>query len=133
MVKIVKQNFGSQLLIDIRADNLEELNETFYSFYNHGATSSDVEPDYFGGLFHATFWTTPYKLSKYLLNSSYHIIMNRCGDQPDKNFQNDVENLANRRKLEIIDEKIIEYAKDQTTAVEFTTTQEIPIGLQEAE
>lgn len=130
MVRIVKQSFGSQILMGIYGENSEELEQTFNSFYNHGATNG--EPDYGGALF-LTFWTTPQKLDKYFENSSYHVLMNQCGDKPGENFENEVKELANRRKLSIIEEKIIEYgnAKNEED-LEFTSAEEIPAGLQEA-
>jgi hypothetical protein len=66
------ENCGSQLCIWIEGEE-EAVNQRFYSFWNHGATSGELhwELDWL-----AYFWTTPDKLKKALVNINLFKVLN---------------------------------------------------------
>lgn len=64
MVKLYKQTFFNKLIIEINADNHNELVQTWYSFFNHGASNGElhvIEEDK-----SAYFYTTEPNLKKAL-------------------------------------------------------------------
>ncbi len=63
---------GTAAVVGIQGTE-QEIEEQFNSFWNHGATSGELTwdfPDF------AHFCTTPKKLDKYFLNSSFHKLLN---------------------------------------------------------
>jgi hypothetical protein len=76
-MKLVYQPLGTVCYVGIESDNLQEAQEQFYSFWNHGAT---------GGALHWMCPTFAYitsneeKLERYFLNSSLFLILNKYPD-----------------------------------------------------
>jgi len=83
-VELKVENLGSQLCVWIRGKNEQDINERFYSFWNHGATSGELhwELD-----LTAYFWTTPAKLLKALTNAHLFRLLNEGeADELDSGF-----------------------------------------------
>ena len=76
-MKLVYQPLGTVCYVGMESDDLQEVQEQYYSFWNHGAT---------GGGLHWMCDTFAYitsneeKLEKYFLNSSLHLILNKYPD-----------------------------------------------------
>ena len=76
-MKLIYQPLGTVCYVGIESDNLQETQEQYYSFWNHGAT---------GGGLHWMCDTFAYitsneeKLERYFLNSSLHLILNKYPD-----------------------------------------------------
>jgi hypothetical protein len=76
-MKLIYQPLGTASLVGIESDNPQEIEEQYYSFWNHQAT---------GGKLHwmcdtfAYITTSDEKLEKYFLNSSLHLILNKFPD-----------------------------------------------------
>lgn len=66
MVKFYIQNLTTSCVIGIEGDNEIEIERWYYSFFNHKATSSDLNW-YFNKKF-AYFWSTPEKFRKALFD-----------------------------------------------------------------
>ena len=75
--KLIYQNCGSHWAVGIHCEDETLLEQTFNSFWNHGATSS--EPHILTDeLWY--FWTTPEKLKQALVNAEWHKFLN---DHPE--------------------------------------------------
>jgi len=73
---LIKHDFGSVIAIGIQDNNKDQIEFTYFSFWNHGATQGDLEwvkEDF------AFFWTTPRKLRKSLIQSSLFQLLNIDG------------------------------------------------------
>ncbi len=67
MQKLYRHDFGGSVAIGIEDENPECIENRFYSFWNHGATSGELHwltPNF------AYFWTRPNSLEKALIKSS---------------------------------------------------------------
>ena len=71
--KLIYQNCGSHWAVGILCEDETLLEQTFNSFWNHGATSS--EPHILTDVLWY-FWTTPEKLKKALVNAEWHKFLN---------------------------------------------------------
>ena len=75
--KLLYQNCGSHWAVGIQCDDDTLREQTFNSFWNHGATSSDPH------IMTATlwyFWTTPDKLRKAMTNAALFKLLNEDED-----------------------------------------------------
>lgn len=76
-MKLIYQPLGSAILVGIESENKQEIEQQYYSFWNHGAT---------GGKLHwmcdtfAYITTHEKELEQYFLNSSLHLILNKFPD-----------------------------------------------------
>jgi hypothetical protein len=74
--KLLYQNCGTNWAVGISCSDETLLEQTFNSFWNHGATSS--EPHKLAGdLWY--FWTTPKKLLKAMTNAALFKLLNDAG------------------------------------------------------
>ena len=76
-VKLIYQNCGSHWAVGIHCEDETLLEQTFNSFWNHGATSS--EPHILTDVLWY-FWTTPEKLRHAMRNAAAFKLMNEDGD-----------------------------------------------------
>ena len=73
-MKLIYQPLGTVCLIGIETDNETERMEQYFSFWNHGATSGKLIE--LGDNFHY-ITSSPEKLEKYFVNSSFHLLLNK--------------------------------------------------------
>ena len=71
--KLLYQNCGSHWAVGIQCDDDTLREQTFNSFWNHGATST--EPHILTDTLWY-FWTTPAKLKQALINAEWHKFLN---------------------------------------------------------
>lgn len=74
MTKLFIQKIGTSIILGIIGTSTEAIIERYYSFWNHQATSEELEwknPDF------AYFWTTTDKLKRALIRASLAEILNR--------------------------------------------------------
>jgi hypothetical protein len=62
--EVTYQDHGTVIAVFIKGDNEQDVNERFWSFWNHGATSGEFH--WVEGKGNGYFWTTPAKLLKAL-------------------------------------------------------------------
>src|SRR5947208_266737 len=76
------QDFGTQLAIGILADTREEVEEQFFSFYNHEATEGQLHwliegaPHYL-----AYFWTDTHRLIRALVIAALWELINTAAER----------------------------------------------------
>jgi hypothetical protein len=63
------QNLGTNWLVILNG-NENDVELAFNSFYNHGATSGELD---WNATYNATFWSTPAKMRTYFFNRMRHI------------------------------------------------------------
>ncbi len=82
MLKLAIENCGTQLALYLTGDNKQEIEERFYSLWNHGATSGELHwifdennlnPD---GEMRAYIWTKPERLEKAIVNAMLFKLLN---------------------------------------------------------
>ena len=82
MLKLATEDCGSQIALYLTGDNKQEIEERFYSLWNHGATSGELHwifdennlnPD---GHMRAYIWTKPERLEKAILNAMLFKLLN---------------------------------------------------------
>ena len=113
-MKLIYQPLGTSCLVGIETKNEEERMEQYYSFWNHGATSGKLHE--LGESFHYIS-TSPEKLEKYFLNSSFHLLLNKF-PQKYKGVKGGV--MADARKLA---KRRFEDLKASTEPHQFYSTQ----------
>ena len=95
--KLIYQNCGSHWAVGIQCDNDTLREQTFNSFWNHGATST--EPHILTDTLWY-FWTTPAKLRKAMTNGALFKLLNEDAEA-------DIEDAALIAKAgELADERI---------------------------
>ncbi len=82
MLKLAIENCGTQLALYLTGDNKQEIEERFYSLWNHGATSGELHwifdennlsPE---GHLRAYIWTNPEALEKAVTNAMLFSLLN---------------------------------------------------------
>ena len=107
MVKNSVYKNGSVIAVWVKADNRDELNYNYWSFYNHGATNAE-DLNWTDEL-EGYFWTNRNKLKKYFKNSSAAIVYNELGEDwaGDKvtgpEIQRRIMELAEKRLIELLE------------------------------
>lgn len=94
MLKLIRETKANSINIGIEGDNETEINEKFYSFWNHGATDGEfywMKDGAFG-----YFCTTEEKLRKSLVNSNLFKILN---ESPNKYKKDKKGAIVEARKL----------------------------------
>ena len=76
--EVTYQDHGTVIAVFIKGDTEEDVNERFWSFWNHGATSGEFH--WVEGENNGYFWTTPDKLKLSLERAAFHKLLN---DNPD--------------------------------------------------
>jgi hypothetical protein len=76
-MKLILQQLGTVWLIGIETSDAEELQQTYHSLWNHGATSADLHEmsDCFSYIV-----SDEERVKQYFLNSSLHIVLNKFPD-----------------------------------------------------
>ena len=81
MLKLAIENCGTQLALYMMSDNETEIQERFYSLWNHGATSGKlhwINDDLANGDLKAYIWTQPEKLEKAVTNAMLFKLLNEA-------------------------------------------------------
>jgi len=105
MLKLIRETKANSINIGIEGDNETEINEKFYSFWNHGATDGEfywMKDGKFG-----YFCTTEEKLKKSLVNSNLFKILNEFPDKYKGNKKGAIEEakiLAEKEYMSIEEE-----------------------------
>jgi hypothetical protein len=82
MAKFYYHNLGKSWAVGIEGSNKEEVEAWFNGFWNHGATSGELQ--WFSNNF-GYFWTTEKKLKRSLYNMSIHKFMDdKEGEELEK-------------------------------------------------
>ncbi len=107
MVKLISHSFGTVVAIGI-SGNKQDVQHQYYSLYNHGATSADLNwlTSRFGFI-----WTTPKRLKKYFLNSSFFIVCQNQPDISDQAAKKEAKRLAEFRERKMREEHFINIAR----------------------
>ena len=72
--EVTYQDHGTVIAVFIKGDKEQDVNERFWSFWNHGATSGEFH--WVEGKNNGYFWTTPEKLKLSLERAAFHKILN---------------------------------------------------------
>jgi hypothetical protein len=98
--KLIYQNCGSNWAVGILCEDETLLEQTFNSFWNHGATSSDAHilTDVLW-----YFWTTPDKLRHAMTNAALFKLLNENEDldEDDSNVLAEAASMADKRISEM--------------------------------
>jgi hypothetical protein len=98
--KLIYQNCGSHWAVGILCEDETLLEQTFNSFWNHGATSSDAHilTDVLW-----YFWTTPDKLRHAMTNAALFKLLNENEDldDDDSNVLAEAASMADKRISEM--------------------------------
>jgi hypothetical protein len=98
--KLIYQNCGSHWAVGILCEDETLLEQTFNSFWNHGATSSDAHilTDVLW-----YFWTTPDKLRHAMTNAALFKLLNENEDldEDDSNALAEAASMADKRISEM--------------------------------
>ena len=76
--EVTYQDHGTVIAVFIKGDTEQDVNERFWSFWNHGATQGEFH--WVEGENNGYFWTTPDKLKLSLERAAFHKLLN---DNPD--------------------------------------------------
>ena len=90
MIKLYKQNCGSQVAVGIEGDE-QGVTERFNSFWNHGATDGEF---HWQTLARGYFWTTSEKLKKAIFNATLFEILNKYPEFEENNEEHIAEGQA---------------------------------------
>ena len=98
--KLIYQNCGSHWAVGILCEDETLLEQTFNSFWNHGATSSD--PHILTDILWY-FWTTPDKLRHAMTNAALFKLLNEDEDldEDDSNVLAEAASMADKRIAEM--------------------------------
>lgn len=98
--KLIYQNCGSHWAVGILCEDETLLEQTFNSFWNHGATSSD--PHILSDILWY-FWTTPDKLRHAMTNAALFKLLNEDEDldEDDSNVLAEAASMADKRISEM--------------------------------
>ena len=115
IMKLYYQPLGTATYVGIESKNKTEIEQQFYSFWNHGATGGKLH--WMSSTF-AYISTNEKKLEKYFENSSYHLLLNNYpdkyeGKEESKEFKSVVKKLAQRRLEELKENKEAFRSTDQ--------------------
>lgn len=78
MTNLKKQHFGTEVIVEISSDDRDELVQTFWSFWNHGATNGEFcwTNDGFGDKYCGYFWTDTSRLEQSCINREIYRLSN---------------------------------------------------------
>lgn len=76
-VQLFLQNLTNSIVVEIDGDSHEEVEQTYYSFFNHAATDAELEWD---DDKKAHFWSNWPKFKKGLLNQTLNVLLHHASD-----------------------------------------------------
>ena len=128
-MKLIYQPLGTSCLVGIETSDEEKRMEQYFSFWNHGATSGKLHE--MNDNFHYIS-TSPEKLEKYFLNSSFHLLLNKF---PQKykgtkgGVMEDARKLAKRR-FEDLQENTEAFYSTQLANYDYSVSKSEPLVVQ---
>lgn len=121
MIKIVCEKHGTAIRVNLIGENEQEVLENYYSFFNHGATSYDIQWVVPG--ISCAFWSSTKAFLKAIFNRAMFRVLNAA----DSQYEHDKAKYGKKAKHKYKGKKLGAYveamadAKREIKEIDFTT------------